>query len=106
MNTQPDLQPEQPEDLFSGFILNKATRARTIELAKEKAAEFRQMLFEELGEVDKCRYRTPEEVNTSGVRGTRPDLEQLINGIQALEWYHRYLSHCPDEVDMHTPTAN
>lgn len=96
----------QPEDLFSGFILNKATRARTIELAKEKAAEFRQMLFEELGEVDKCRYRTPEEVNTPQVRATRPDLERLINGIQALEWYQRYLEACPDEVDMSKPIFN
>ena len=106
MNTQPNLQPEQPEDLFSGFILNKATRARAIEMAKAKTAEFRAMLFEELGEADKCRYRTPKEVNTSQVRGTRPDLEQLINGIQALEWYQRYLEACPDEVDMHTPTVN
>lgn len=106
MNTQPDLQPEQPEDLFSGFILNKATRAKTIEMAKEKTAEFRQMLFEELGEVDKCRYRTPEEVSTSQVRATRPDLEQLINGIQALEWYQRYLEACPDEVDIIEPSCN
>lgn len=72
----------------------------------EEVTKYRELVFDALSEWEKLIHVTPEQMDLKIVINDNPNLDRVCNAIYLLEWYHRYLSHCPDEVDMHTPTVN
>ncbi len=92
--------------MFDAFYLNRHQREKNKALTIKKIDEVQKLLFEELDEVQKIIYRTPEKIDCSAIRKANPELELYCNAIQLLEWYYRYLSKCPHEMDLPTPIMN
>jgi len=103
----PLMQPKTIKTMFrNNFFLNRKQRERIKNETTEKAREYKELVFDALSETEKLIHVTPEQMDLKKVVESYPGLNRICNAIYLLEWYHRYLSHCPDEVDMHEPTIN
>lgn len=88
------------------FFLNRKQRERIKKEIIEKVTEYRELVFHALSEWEKLIHITPEQMDLKIIIKDNPHLDRVCNAIYLLEWYHRYLNNCPDEVDMHEPTVN